>query len=94
MLIATSSPGLNVPLKQQTNRKRTGIAFDAGVKPESGSIIDPYKERKMDAKPTKVPTPDKVLSPDPEPVGVEFLAELPEHVRAFFDEQRNLCDPK
>lgn len=31
---------------------------------------------------------------DQEPVGVEFLAELPEYVRAFFDEQRNLCDPK
>jgi hypothetical protein len=43
----------------------------------------------MDAKPTKVPSPDTVLSPDPEPVAVEFLAtELPEHVRAFFDEQR------
>jgi hypothetical protein len=48
----------------------------------------------MDAKPTKVPTPDKVSCPDPEPVGVEFLAELPEHVRAFFDEQRDLCGPK
>jgi hypothetical protein len=43
----------------------------------------------MDAKPTKVPSPDSVLSPDPEPTAVEFLAaELPEHVRAFFDEQR------
>jgi hypothetical protein len=42
----------------------------------------------MEAKPTKIPSPDKVASPDPEPVGVEFLAELPEHVRAFFDEQR------
>jgi hypothetical protein len=43
----------------------------------------------MDAKPTKIPSPDSVLSPDPEPVAVEFLAaELPEHVRAFFDEQR------
>ncbi|MGV2288895.1 hypothetical protein AAHK20_09280 [Trinickia sp. YCB016] len=49
----------------------------------------------MDAKPMKVPTPDKVMSPDPEPVGVEFLgAELPEHVRAFLDEQRKSCDPK
>jgi hypothetical protein len=49
----------------------------------------------MDAKPTKIPTPDKVSCPDPEPVGVEFLAaELPEHVRAFFDEQRNLRDSK
>jgi hypothetical protein len=49
----------------------------------------------MDAKPTKIPTPDKVCCPDPEPVGVEFLAaELPEHVRAFFDEQRNSCDSK
>ncbi len=38
----------------------------------------------MDAKPPKIPTPDKVFSPDPEPVGVEFLgAGLPEHVRAF-----------
>jgi hypothetical protein len=49
----------------------------------------------MDSKPPKIPTPDKVFSPDPEPAGVEFLgAELPEHVRAFFDEQRKLCDPK
>jgi hypothetical protein len=28
----------------------------------------------MDAKPTKIPTPDTVSCPDPEPVGVEFLA--------------------
>ncbi|MCF2133097.1 MULTISPECIES: hypothetical protein [Burkholderiaceae] len=42
----------------------------------------------METKPTKIPSPDKVASPDPEPVGVEFLADLPEHVRAFFDEQR------
>ena len=49
----------------------------------------------MDAKPPKIPTPVKVFSPDPEPVGVEFLgAELPEHVRAFFDEQRKSCDAK
>ncbi|CAH2811662.1 MAG: hypothetical protein CBHOC_5288 [uncultured Caballeronia sp.] len=33
--------------------------------------------------------------PDPDPVGVEFLAtELPEHVRAFFDEQRNTAQSK
>ncbi|CCD36596.1 unnamed protein product [Candidatus Paraburkholderia kirkii UZHbot1] len=33
----------------------------------------------MDEKPTKIPTPDKVHCPDPDPVGVEFLAtELPE----------------
>jgi hypothetical protein len=57
-------------------------------------IIDLRKEKEMDAKPTKIPTPDKVSCPDPEPVGVEFLAELPEHVRAFFDEQRDLCGPK
>ncbi|WJF90958.1 hypothetical protein QS306_04680 [Paraburkholderia bonniea] len=44
----------------------------------------------MDAKRAKIPSPDKVLSPDPEPIGVEFMgAELPEHVRAFFDELRN-----
>jgi len=49
----------------------------------------------MDTKPPKIPTPDKVFSPDPEPAGVEFLgAELPEHVRAFFDEQRKSCEPK
>ncbi|WP_162844472.1 hypothetical protein [Paraburkholderia ribeironis] len=49
----------------------------------------------MDSKPPKIPTPDKVFYPDPEPVGVEFLgAELPEHVRAFFDEQRKSCDSK
>ncbi|WP_196480707.1 chorismate mutase [Burkholderia diffusa] len=34
------------------------------------------------------------MSPDPEPVGVEFLAELPEYVRAFFDEQHKLYSPK
>ncbi|SAK59196.1 hypothetical protein [Caballeronia ptereochthonis] len=49
----------------------------------------------MDAKPTKIPTPDKVHCPDQDPVGVEFLAtELPEHVRAFFDEQRNAAKSK
>ncbi|CAG4889689.1 hypothetical protein [Paraburkholderia saeva] len=49
----------------------------------------------MDTKPPRIPTPDQVLSPDPEPAGVEFLgAELPEHVRAFFDEQRKSCDQK
>jgi hypothetical protein len=35
------------------------------------------------------------MSPDPEPVGVEFLsAELPEHVRAFLDEQHQSRDLK
>jgi hypothetical protein len=49
----------------------------------------------MEAKPACVPPPDKVASPDPEPVGVEFLAAaLPEHVRAFFDEQRMSSEPK
>jgi hypothetical protein len=49
----------------------------------------------MDSRPPKIPTPDMVFSPDPEPAGVEFLvAELPEHVRAFFDEQRKLCESK
>ena len=49
----------------------------------------------MEAKPTKIPTPDKVASPDPEPVGVEFMgAELPENVRAFFAEQSKSCESK
>ena len=49
----------------------------------------------MEAKPTHIPPPDKIASPDPEPVGVEFLcAELPEHVRAFFDEQRRSFESK
>ncbi|MGF6599285.1 hypothetical protein P3T23_004006 [Paraburkholderia sp. GAS448] len=49
----------------------------------------------MDNKPPRIPTPDKVMCPDPEPAGVEFLgAELPEHVRAFFDEQRKSCEQK
>ena len=49
----------------------------------------------MDEKPTKIPTPDKVFCPDPDPVAAEFLAtELPEHVRAFFDEQRNAAQSK
>jgi hypothetical protein len=53
------------------------------------------EERIMDAKPTKIPTPDKVQCPDSEPTAVEFLAsELPEHVRAFFDEQRKLATVK
>ena len=43
----------------------------------------------MDTKPARIPAPDKVVSADPEPVDVEFLAtELPEHVRAFIDELR------
>lgn len=58
-------------------------------------IIGSQRRKIMDAKPPKIPTPDKVFYPDPEPVAVEFLgAELPEHVRAFFDEQRKSCDPK
>jgi hypothetical protein len=49
----------------------------------------------MDTRPTKMPAPDKVASPDPEPVAVEFLAaELPAHVRAFLDEQRNFRGSK
>ncbi|MDE1183527.1 hypothetical protein [Paraburkholderia sp.] len=49
----------------------------------------------MDAKPPKIPSPDKVFTPDTEPAGVEFLgAELPEHVRAFFDEQRKSFEQK
>jgi len=44
----------------------------------------------MDAKPTRIPAPDKVDRADPEPVAVEFLAsELPEHVRAFLAEQQD-----
>ena len=42
----------------------------------------------MDAKPTKIPAPDKVACPDQEPSNVEFLADLPEHVRAFFEERQ------
>jgi hypothetical protein len=49
----------------------------------------------MDAKPTKIPAPDNVQCPDADPVAVEFLAtELPEHVRAFFDEQRQSATSK
>ncbi|WP_321843096.1 hypothetical protein [Paraburkholderia bannensis] len=49
----------------------------------------------MDAKPPRIPTPDQVFSPDPEPVAVEFLGdELPAHVRAFLDEQRKGHDQK
>ena len=49
----------------------------------------------MDAKLPRIPTPDKVLSPDPEPVAVEFLGdELPAHVRAFLDEQHNAPEQK
>jgi hypothetical protein len=52
-------------------------------------IVVVIEEKIMDEKPTKIPTPDKVSCPDQEPTAVEFLgAELPEHVRAFFDEQR------
>jgi hypothetical protein len=70
-------------------------ASDTGAQAEARQIIIFVKEKIMDAKPTKIPTPDKVICPDPEPAGVEFLgAELPEHVRAFFDEQRKSCDSK
>ena len=48
----------------------------------------------MDERPIRMPPPEQVMSPDPEPVGVEFLAELPDHVRAFFDEQHKLYSPK
>lgn len=47
----------------------------------------------MDEKPTRMPPPEQVMSPDAEPVGVELLDELPDHVRAFFDEQRKLYSP-
>ncbi len=48
----------------------------------------------MDEKPFCIPPPEKVMAPDPDPVAVEFLAELPDHVLAFFDEQRTSCPPK
>lgn len=48
----------------------------------------------MDEKPFGIPPPEQVMAPDPDPVAVEFLAELPDHVRAFFDEQRKLHPPK
>ncbi|RBB36549.1 hypothetical protein DPV79_24795 [Burkholderia reimsis] len=57
-------------------------------------IIEPAGETTMDERPTRMPPPEQVMSPDPEPVGVEFLAELPDHVRAFFDEQHKLYSPK
>jgi hypothetical protein len=41
----------------------------------------------MDERPTRRPPPEQGLSPDPEPVGVECLAELPDHVGAFVDVQ-------
>ena len=49
----------------------------------------------MDAKPTRIPTPDKVHHADPEPAAVEFLGdELPAHVRAFLDEQHKSHEQK
>lgn len=49
----------------------------------------------MDAKPPRIPNPDQVFNPDPEPVAVEFLGdELPAHVRAFLDEQRKAHEQK
>jgi hypothetical protein len=66
-----------------------------GAKRGPRQIIGSYRRKIMDNKPPRIPTPDKVMCPDPEPAGVEFLgAELPEHVRAFFDEQRKSCDQK
>ena len=66
-----------------------------GFKGGLRQIISPNRRIIMDAKPPRAPSPDKVFCPDPDPVGVEFLgAELPEHVRAFFDEQRKSFEQK
>lgn len=45
----------------------------------------------MDAKPSKVPSPDQISQADPEPAAVEFLdAALPEHVRGFLRERSSI----
>ena len=84
-----------MPLKQQSNGETDNAASQHWC--QTGTEADNrfVKEKIMDNKPPRIPTPDKVMCPDPEPAGVEFLgAELPEHVRAFFDEQRKSCEQK
>ena len=79
----------DVRIKQQARRKSSfALAGTSAIEGRS-QIIALHRRKIMDAKPPRIPTPDQVYSPDPEPVAVEFLGdELPAHVRAFLDEQR------
>lgn len=43
----------------------------------------------MDQQRLEAPPPEQVQSPDPEPTAVEFLAELPDYIRQFFDAVRD-----
>jgi len=84
-----------VRCKQQPALKSTVAVINTGATERPSRIIQSFRRKIMDAKLPRIPTPDKVLSPDPEPVAVEFLGdELPAHVRAFLDEQHNAPEQK
>ena len=84
-----------VRIKQHRRAKSTVTASGTSAVEVESRIIGSYRRKIMDAKPPRIPTPDQVFSPDPEPVAVEFLGdELPAHVRAFLDEQRKSHEQK
>jgi hypothetical protein len=84
-----------VRLKQHAHLKSTVTVIGTSVLEGPSRIIALHRRKIMDAKPPRIPTPDQVFSPDPEPVAVEFLGdELPAHVRAFLDEQRKAHEQK
>jgi hypothetical protein len=84
-----------VRLKQHAHPKSTVTVIGTSAFEGPSRIIGLHRRKIMDAKPPRIPTPDQVFSPDPEPVAVEFLGdELPAHVRAFLDEQRKAHEQK
>jgi hypothetical protein len=84
-----------VRIKQHARRKSTVTVSGTSAVEVPSRIIGLHRRKIMDAKPPRIPTPDQVFSPDPEPVAVEFLGdELPAHVRAFLDEQRKAHEQK
>jgi hypothetical protein len=84
-----------VRIKQHAHLKSTVTVSKGSAMEVPSRIIGLHRRKIMDAKPPRIPTPDQVFSPDPEPVAVEFLGdELPAHVRAFLDEQRKAHEQK